>query len=331
MEQLRAFRVGERYTNDQIRFALNVGNLGGIRPAVDAQRNLRHIVIITAAEAPDRSLAENPYHDRIEGDVLLYTAQGREGDQQLAGANKRLLEQYGVSVPIYGFMATGQQTYRFVGLLELLRHYQETQIDRRGNTRQVWLFEFRIHNAPQIVPLDQAAAISAAIIAESRARSALVDLEREVAPDLGDDLQQDATQVESVRRHLLQIPAYNFEHLIKALLETSGLVDVTVTPFSGDGGVDINGYVDEANDLFAGTHVQAQAKRWRHAVGNAEINSFRGALSVTAKGAFITTSHYTRAAVVEARHPTKPSIALIDGPRLSSMVIRMGVDVSAFQ
>ena len=330
MDQLRAFRIGERYTNDQIRFALNVGNLGGIRPAVDAQRNLRHIVIITAAEAPDRSLAENPYHDRIEGDVLLYTAQGREGDQQLAGANKRLLEQYGLPVPIYGFMATGQQTYRFVGLLELLRHYQETQIDRRGNTRQVWLFEFRIHAAPEIVPLDQAAAISAEIIAESRSRSALTDLEREVTPDLGGDSQQDTPRVEEVRRHLLQIPASNFEHLIKALLETSGLVNVMVTPFSGDGGVDINGYVSEANDLFAGTHVQAQAKRWRHAVGNVEINSFRGALSVTAKGVFITTSHYTRAAVVEARHPSKPSIALIDGPRLSSMIIRSRLDVSRF-
>ncbi len=330
MDQVTAFRVGERYTNDQIRFALSVGNLGGIRPAVDAQRNLRHIVIITAAEAPDRSLAENPYHDRIEGDVLLYTAQGREGDQQLAGANKRLLEQYGIPVPIYGFMATGQQTYRFVGLLELLRHYQETQIDRRGSTRQVWLFEFRIHAAPQIVPLAQAAAISAEIIAQSRARSAMADLEREVAPDLGDDCHQDATHVEAVRRHLLQIPPSRFEHLIKALLETSGLVNVTVTPFSGDGGIDVNGYVNEANDLFAGTHVQAQAKRWRHAVGNAEINSFRGALSVTAKGVFITTSHYTRAAVIEARHPTKPSIALIDGPRLSALILRNNLDPAAF-
>ncbi len=330
MDSLRAFRIGERYTNDQIRFALNVGNLGGIRPAVDAQRNLRHIVIITAAEAPDRSLAENPYHDRIEGDVLLYTAQGREGDQQLAGANKRLLEQYGIPVPIYGFMATGQQTYRFVGLLELLRHYQETQIDRRGHTRQVWLFEFRIHAAPEIVPLDQAATISAEVIAASRSRSALTDLEREVTPNLGGDLEQDTPRVEEVRRHLLQIPASNFEHLIKALLEASGLVNVTVTPFSGDGGIDVDGYVSDANDLFAGSHVQAQAKRWRHAVGNVEINSFRGALSVTAKGVFITTSHYTRAAVTEARHQSKPSIALIDGPRLSSMVIRSRLDVSAF-
>ena len=87
------FRVGELYTNDQIRFALEVENLGGIRPSVDPRRNLRHIAIMTAAEDSGRVMAENPYHDRIEGDILLYTAQGREGDQQLAGRNKRLIEQ----------------------------------------------------------------------------------------------------------------------------------------------------------------------------------------------------------------------------------------------
>ncbi len=41
-------------------------------------------------------------------------------------------------------------------------------------------------------------------------------------------------------------------------------------------------YVPDNDDFFAGTHVQFQAKRWRHAVGSVEINSFRGALSATA-------------------------------------------------
>ena len=45
------FRVGELYTNDQIRFALGVENLGGIRPSVDAQRNLRHIAVVAQRES----------------------------------------------------------------------------------------------------------------------------------------------------------------------------------------------------------------------------------------------------------------------------------------
>lgn len=97
---------------------------------------------------------------------------------------------------------------------------------------------------------------------------------------------------------------------------------MSVTRATSDGGIDANAYVDEGNEFFAGTHLQAQVKRWRHAVGSPEINNFRGALNTTAKGVFITTSHFTRAAVVEARHDSKPSIALIDGDKLAGIVIR---------
>ena len=125
-------------------------------------------------------IAENPYRDRIEGDILLYTAPGREGDQQLAGRNKRLIKQYSNPVPFYGFMNTGHQTYRFLGLLELLRHYRESQADRRGMLRQVWLFEFRIHAQPDVVPVDHAGAISATLLSE-RAEIHYLSVEREVA------------------------------------------------------------------------------------------------------------------------------------------------------
>ena len=92
MTPLQEFRVCELYTNDQIRFSLGLENLGGIRPSVDPQKSLRHVAILTVAEEAGRNRSENPYSDRIEGDVLTYTAQGREGDQQLTGRNKRLLE-----------------------------------------------------------------------------------------------------------------------------------------------------------------------------------------------------------------------------------------------
>ncbi len=96
------------------------------------------------------------------------------------------------------------------------------------------------------------------------------------------------------------------------------------------GGIDVNAYVEEVNDFFAGTHVQAQVKRWRHAVGSPDINSFRGALNTTAKGVFVTTSHYSRAAIVEARHEYKPCITLIDGTRLSAIVVRSKLAVESF-
>ena len=327
MNLVTEFVVGELYSNDQIWVSLQVGNMGGIRPAVDAQRKLRHVVVITTAGDPSRNLAVNPYRDRIEGDVLIYTAAGLEGDQELVGVNKRLLEQYTVPVPFYGFMSTGQQMYRFMGLFELLRHYQETQVDRRKERRKVWLFEFKIHSNPLVVPIEHALTISSGLILDSRRQGQGIELEREVA-DLAGEERQD--NLEDIRGQLIQIPPYRFEHLIRAVMEANGFERVSVTTASGDGGIDVNAYVDDSNDFFHGTHVQAQVKRWRHAVGSVEINNFRGALSTTAKGVFVTTSHYTRAAVLEARHESKPVITLIDGGRLSSLVVRSHIDIKAF-
>ncbi|MEK6303717.1 MAG: restriction endonuclease [Acidobacteriota bacterium] len=328
MTKVSSFTVGEIYTNDQIRFALDVENLGGIRPALDAGRNVRHVVVLTAAENSGRLKTENPYHDRIEGDVLIYTAQGREGDQELKGRNKRLVEQYAIPTPLFGFVNLGRQTYRFLGLLELLRHYQENQTDRKGNIRKVWLFEFGIHGVPEVVPIAEAKTITASLLAQSRRNNPLASLDREVAVSLESHSPEPTlpiAEIENVRVRLLQIAPLDFEHFIKRVMERSGFVGVSVTRASGDGGIDINAYVEEANYFFAGTHVQAQVKRWRHAVGSPDINSFRGALNTTAKGVFVTTSSFTRAAITEAKHPNKASISLIDGTRLSSIVLQLNV------
>ncbi|MGO9210317.1 MAG: restriction endonuclease [Terriglobales bacterium] len=328
MNKLTFFKVGETYTNDQIRFSLDLENLGGIRPSLDSSGNVRHVAIMTAAEESGRLPTENPYRDRIEGSILIYTAQGREGDQALTGRNKRLVEQYAVPTPFFGFSNIGRQTYRFLGLLELLRHYQENQADTRGTLRRVWLFEFRIHDQPDVVAIGDAAAISASLLAESRRISPLESLEREVAPvpqGVGEVGGTTPVEIETVRVRLFQFTPYDFEHFVRLVLERSGFVRVSVTRASGDGGIDVDAYVDEKNEFFAGTHVQAQVKRWRHAVGSPEINSFRGALSTTAKGVFVTTSHFTRAALAEARHESKASIALVDGDKLAGIVIRNGI------
>lgn len=334
MNVVTEFRVDELYTNDQIRFSLGLENLGGIRPSVSSQKLLRHLAIMTAAEESGKLLSDNPYHDRIEGDILLYTAQGREGDQQLAGRNKRLIEQYSVPIPFFGFINVGRQTYRFLGLLELLRHYQELQVDKRKTLRKVWLFEFRIHRQPEVVPIEQANIISDSILTESRGNFPLIENEREVVDlSVDENRTENASmpiEIEELRSRFFQISPYGFEHLIKNLMEISGFSDVSVTSASADGGIDINGYVDRSNDFLGGTHVQAQVKRWRHAVGSVEINKFRGALNTTAKGVFITTSHYTRASISEANHTSKPCITLIDGSRLSSMIIKSGLNIEIF-
>jgi restriction system protein len=232
-------------------------------------------------------------------------------------------------VPFFGFINVGRQTYRFLGLLELLRHYQESQIDTKRNLRKVWVFEFRIHSAPSIVPLSDAKSISAALLDESRRQKGWSQDEISVEDnDAAIVVGTDTASRELVRSQLLLLEPSVFERFLRRVMERSGFADVHVTGKTGDGGIDLNGYVGQENDFFAGTHVQVQAKRWRHAVGSAEVNQFRGALSSSAKGVFVTTSHYTFAAIREARHPVKPCITLIDGVRLSSIVTRLQLEIT---
>ena len=331
MNSLSQFVVSDQYTNDQIRLSLGVENLGGIRPSLDSQGRLRHIAILTASLESGKIAVENPYFDRMEGDILVYTAQGREGDQRLAGRNKRLIEQYSAPIPMYGFMNLGQQSYRFLGLLELVRHYQETQADKRGALRKVWIFELRVHPEPDVVRLGHASRITEEFLVRSRSLAS-TELEREVA-ELDDNAPSepalDSHRVEIMRTRLMHVEPYDFEHLIRDLMGRNGFRDAVVTSVSGDGGIDVEAYVDDTSDFFAGTHVQVQVKRWRHAVGSIELNHFRGALSTTAKGVFVTTSHYTRAAILEARHPSKLAVTLVDGPKLASLVLRSGLEVGS--
>ncbi|MCX5824243.1 MAG: restriction endonuclease [Deltaproteobacteria bacterium] len=326
------FKVGEKYTNDQIRFALNVENLGGIRPSVDAGKHLNHLVILTTTEQYQKNLSENPYHDRIENNVLIYTAQGRIGDQEITGRNRRIIEQYSATIPFYGFSNEGKQTYIFLGLLELLRHYQEYQIDKKNILRKVWVFEFYIHNEINIVPIRQAKDLIAAIFEDSRRIRDLDKEEREVVvfETPSEAFEKTGYETEEIRSHLLQINPYRFESLVRDVVESNGFTNVTVTPPSQDGGIDVNAYVLDSNYFFSKTHVQFQVKRWRHSVGSVEINNFRGALHTTAKGVFVTTSHFTKAAIQESEHVVKPCISLIDGFKFSKLIMDTGINLNKY-
>jgi len=326
------FEVSEKYTNDQIRFALNVENLGGIRPSVDASKQLNHLVILTTAEKYPKNIIENPYKDSIENNILIYTAQGRTGDQAISGRNKRILEQYTTPIPFYCFSNEGRQTYTFLGLLELLRHFQEYQIDKKNVLRKVWVFEFYIHNEIQTVPIQNAKKIISAIFKESRKTHEIDRGEREVVlPAASLEVPESANyEAEEIRSRILQINPYRFESLVKEVVESNGFTNVTVTSLSQDGGIDVNGYVQDSNYFFSKTHVQFQVKRWRHSVGSVETNNFRGALHTTAKGIFVTTSYFTKAAIQEAEHPVKPCITLIDGFRFSKLIKDAGININKY-
>ncbi|KAB2835578.1 MAG: restriction endonuclease [Candidatus Brocadia sp.] len=53
-------------------------------------------------------------------------------------------------------------------------------------------------------------------------------------------------------------------------------------------------------------------------------------LHTTAKGIFVTTSHFTKAAIQEAEHTVKPCISLIDGFRFSKLIKDTGININKY-
>jgi HJR/Mrr/RecB family endonuclease len=324
---LDALVIDQLYSNEEIFKSLKVSNAGGIRLSLQDKAVLR-AVIMTSVQGL-HGAGENPYHDRLESGILTYTAAGKIGQQTLAGVNSRLIEQATFNFPIHGFVlvasrrdtSVGPQRWKYLGLLEYLRHYPDTQLDADGEVRKVWLFEFKIHHDQLVLPLASEAAISSQILIDSRLRGGNNSDDDEIIHQSDHQQAESFGQIEHVRGRLLAMEPKRFEFFVKDLLLHCGYSDVCVTKFSADGGVDVNARAGGRIWIFENTLVQVQAKRWLHSVGRKEVAELRGSLQPFARGAVITTSHFSKAALIEASEHGKNPIALIDGFRLSKVVL----------
>jgi len=330
------FTVGQFYTAEEIQNSLGVGNAGGVRLSLGDSGEVRRAVVLTSPVTV-RQAKENPYHDRIENGILVYTGAGREGDQSLGGVNKRFPQQLTESFPIYGFTLiasrrdrdVGPRRWRFLGLLEFMRHYPDSQVDTRGEIRKVWLFEFRIHEEPATVSVVADRTICAELLAESRLLNQFRVEDREIISLSHEttDETEDPELIEAVRARLLAAEPQRFEQFVRDLLEQSGFARATVTRFSQDGGIDVNAYAGPTLWPLRETLLQVQAKRWLHTVGRKEVAELRGSLQPYARGAVVTTSHFSRAAVLEASEAGKLPIVLVDGYELGKLSMKHSVKV----
>ena len=335
MEKSNIFRVGETYTHEEVYRRLKVGNAGGIRPCIGDDGEIRRLVVMTS-EPSARILRENPYHDRVEGNVLVYTAAGREGQQAFSGINRRLLDQQDTPFPIYAFtnignrrnIKLGSRRWRFLGLLQFLRHFSETQVDARSEQRQALVFELFIHTEPAEVPPLNDREIFAQIYRERGAIGGNDDAERDVVVTASTPMPLaaplDSGIAEGIRRSLLAVTPERFEHVVKDVLTVTGFERVSVTRYSGDGGVDVNAFAGPALWPYRNGLLQVQAKRWLHTVGRREVAELRGSLQPHAQGAVVTTSFFTKAAIAEATEATKKPIVLVNGLEFAAVLSRLG-------
>ncbi|MDO4632096.1 MAG: restriction endonuclease [Corynebacterium sp.] len=159
------------------------------------------------------------------------------------------------------------------------------------------------------------AADAAALTPIEQVQNGIERINQEIAADLLDRLQG-------------KEPGF-FEQAVVDLLLAMGYGGTTgtgsVTQLSNDGGID--GVIDQ--DVLGLNRVYIQAKRYAtgNIVGRPDLQAFVGALSgKTDSGVFITTSTFSNGALEYANNvPTR--IILIDGKRLTDLMIRYGVGV----
>jgi restriction system protein len=129
---------------------------------------------------------------------------------------------------------------------------------------------------------------------------------------------------------LKRLDPETFEHFSKKLLEAYGFVDVQVTRYTKDGGIDGFGKLKVG---FAHMKVGFQCKRYGLTnVGRPEIDQFRGAVQGKCEqGIFFTTSTFAKGAEEDCFRPGAVPVILIDGKSIVDLMIqkKFGVTVES--
>ena len=324
------FLIDQFYSNEAISTSLSVGNAGGIRPNLNKDGSIHRLVLLTALPMA-KVAAENPYHDRVEGNILIYTGKGLRGDQEPGGLNRRLVEQMHERFPVWCFQQgfsrrdkkAGKDRWKFLGLLTLIRFHRESQLDVDGKFRSVWLFEFDIAGEPKKINTDADAAIAISLF--NRVTENLNnDPYEQVVTDVESDSITDIA-LEKLRSWLLAQHPREFELIVQRAFEAAGYKDVAVTRYTQDGGIDILASFGQIGWPARSWQIQVQAKRWLHTVGRKEVAELRGSLKSHGLGCLIATSYFSKAAVAEASEPGKSPITLINGREFARLLVSLGI------
>ena len=138
----RPFTPGDIVSNDEMRKAFKIGNMGGMRKS-----NTYNCLVIISDHT------KGLYEDRWYSDELHYTRMGKVGDQVLTGnQNGTLYYSRTNGIEVHLFEVLKAQAYIYRGVVTLAGDpYQETQLDENGDPRKVWMFPLKVTSGVPIV------------------------------------------------------------------------------------------------------------------------------------------------------------------------------------
>lgn len=122
--------IGKTYNNNQIMEHFKCDGQSGMRKS-----NRTNSLVLIAKHI------NNLYDDKWIGNVLHYTGEGLEGDQEITRQNKTLYNSRNTDIKVYLFEVFEEGKYIYQGEVELAEDpYQTDELDVKHNMRKVWKF-----------------------------------------------------------------------------------------------------------------------------------------------------------------------------------------------
>jgi restriction system protein len=199
-----------------------------------------------------------------------------------------------------------------------------------------WVLELGLVNTKGLTP---EATLYAQILTDTKRRARRGDVPRFVfhgkgiiglakweAGGLAVQIEQHNAKVRSkLHVNLLALTPTEFEELIVLLLVALGFEDVSLTPASGDGGIDVRGTL-VVGDVVR-TRMAVQVKRWKRNVQAPIVQQVRGSLGTHEQGLIITTSDFSRGAREEAARPNAVPVGLMNGEQLVALLVENTIGI----
>lgn len=116
-----------------------------------------------------------------------------------------------------------------------------------------------------------------------------------------------------------------FEELIGQLLAEMGFESIEVTKYGNDGGIDVRGslLIDDVIRI----KMAVQVKRWKSNIQSPVVQQVRGSLGAHEQGLIITTSDFSKGAIIEAVKPDKTPVGLMNGEQLVGLLMEYNLGV----
>jgi len=124
---------------------------------------------------------------------------------------------------------------------------------------------------------------------------------------------------------LLVMDPYLFEFYIADLLQKIGYEDIEVTKRSGDGGIDITANLTVGGITDVKTVIQV--KRHKSNIPGSIITQLRGSAKIGERGLVITTSDFTKDALLESKATDKMPVSLVNGEKLLKLLFEYKVGI----